>query len=646
MRFMRWNRGLSVVVGLLFATLMVAGCSEADKGDITSTTQSTGVPDFIEPTGTIQGKIRDAVTLEPIVNALVSIGLATDRTDAQGQFVLLDVPATTDQTGLGNVVGFYNMSVDLRSVTSPVNMTSAATTPRYPELSYRNISVEYTSFAPAEETPVFGLIANADLNVGKLAANITGVVAGCATTASFLTPVGAGFTVNLVTAATLNENTGSGSPGRVVATVPTGALGDFAFNNIESLASFSIVAVDDPTNPTISNVGGLTPAPINITAPVDGETLVLSVQNSTAVHPCTLDVHGPSIVAVTPEPGSDQTAGPTTVSITFSEAVVQTPAASVDPSAEGPNLYDDIVVNTGGTKAGNVPYTLAWSVGFTQLDVTFTAGTSTYYNVLLPGITLATLVDVNGQPADNGICPTITSSDPWGTLTGAGVIGNGSSDCAVFFTTNGGATPGTPVVTITNSASLDQGTTVFTALYDWAPVSGAKDYDVYCRTNQVYLDTTSQLGEYIFNATVTSSAHSINWVTFVAAGNEHSFSYDCFVYGANSDNVYGTASNIVTANDAIGAVVLIVAPIALDTTIVLNFNEAINEINAENVANYTLTRSAAPPVVTINSATLTSPTQVTLNLSAGLTVDTFALLSVTGIGDISGNANQAGSFPF
>jgi len=95
MEFMKqkWSSGL--VMGLVFTALVIGGCAKGDKGSI-STTVANPSPTSFQPKGTIQGKVRDSVTLQPIVNAVVSIGLSADVTDAQGQYILANVPATFD----------------------------------------------------------------------------------------------------------------------------------------------------------------------------------------------------------------------------------------------------------------------------------------------------------------------------------------------------------------------------------------------------------------------------------------------------------------------------------------------------------------------------------------------------------------------
>src|SRR3990170_1981010 len=122
---------------LMASTVMLSmtGCSDDTATSLTNPTAGS-----FEPTGTIQGIVRDSVTLQPIVGAKVSIGVTTATTDAYGQYILADVPATSDALN-GSIADIYRMTVDLRSVTSPVAMTTATTTPRYPDFVYHDVEL-------------------------------------------------------------------------------------------------------------------------------------------------------------------------------------------------------------------------------------------------------------------------------------------------------------------------------------------------------------------------------------------------------------------------------------------------------------------------------------------------------------------------
>ncbi|MBI3358013.1 MAG: hypothetical protein HY037_00235 [Nitrospirae bacterium] len=634
-----------LMVGLLFIAL--GGCTEGDRA--TQTSISSPSASAFQPKGTIQGKVRDTVTLQPIVNALVSIGLAKTTTDEQGQYILENVPATTDALN-GTINGKYDITVDLRGVTSPVNMASAFTG-RYPDFRYQDVEVKYTSLHDSSpcpdpsddndslddcganntnhDTPVDGLVANADVNVGKLASNIKGVVAGCSESiGDFFTPVpGATVTLSAYYSMYGGGNSGTGSYGNVVATAVTNANGEFTINNIEAGQYFTIEAVNSTTTPTKKDSS-------TVATPSDGQTLFLLVQDNNALHLCTTDAHGPTITAVSPEPGSDQAAGPTDVTFTFSEPVKQNVAAGIDPSNADNNLFGSIDVEFLGNKGGNVPYTLTWNASSTILTVSFTTGTSGVYEVFLP---LDGLVDENLIPAALGVCP----SD--------------GNNCLVSFTTNGGPVPATPVLTLVNAGGLNEANKNTTGIFDWPQVSGAKTYNMYCRTDQIYFDGSVQLGTFELVSSPEVSNEDIFFGTFLGAGGQHALQYACKVRGVNSDKVEGPDSNTKTAKDAIGPKMVkdsIVYTENSDTVpkvigVQISFNEPLDETTAETIGNYLFSGITDPPAVTAAEQTTVFVTgnTVILTVNGTKTLDelkaTDSTLTVTGVKDVSLNTIAA-----
>ncbi len=196
---------LAVALGL---SLGLTGCGD-DKG----VSNAVGVPNpnALMPTGTIQGTLIDAVTNEPIVGAVVDIGIAKATTSETGQFVISNVPATTDSVGAGIAGGTYQVTVDLRQVKVPTNGA------KYPDFSYAVAAVNYTSLndgsndagtsSSNHDTPVTGLVAPITVTVGKLAAGIKGVVAKTST----FKAAGAGYTVKLVSIDGCGDNGTAGS---------------------------------------------------------------------------------------------------------------------------------------------------------------------------------------------------------------------------------------------------------------------------------------------------------------------------------------------------------------------------------------------------------------------------------------------------
>ncbi|MBI5097015.1 MAG: hypothetical protein HZB32_05160 [Nitrospirae bacterium] len=275
--------------------LAMSGCAKTDG----STTNPS--PNELKPTGTVQGLLVDKVTQQPIVGAVVDIDGITATTNANGQFSLHNVPATTDGLN-GTVSGDYGVTINLKNVTSPVKMvnkvsttncgTATAPTACYPEFAYDSVAVKYTSLDDTNgsnagggsgsnhDTPVTGLSATMNVSVGKLAAKITGVVGYDRTKLSVNE---AGWTVKLVAywgsnnaaapATDPGVDAGTGASGNVVGTTTTDATGAFTFANIESLGYFRVEA---------SNSAGTYRGTEYVTAPADDQTKTLSITGDPA----------------------------------------------------------------------------------------------------------------------------------------------------------------------------------------------------------------------------------------------------------------------------------------------------------------------------------------------------------------------------
>ena len=101
-----------LLIGLIgavsFAVMAASGCSR-NQGDTSITNPN---PDAFHPVGTIQGVVRDRISQQPIIGATVSIDLKSAKTDAQGSYVIKDVPATADALS-GHIVGSYTIELAL-----------------------------------------------------------------------------------------------------------------------------------------------------------------------------------------------------------------------------------------------------------------------------------------------------------------------------------------------------------------------------------------------------------------------------------------------------------------------------------------------------------------------------------------------------
>ncbi|MBI5627094.1 MAG: hypothetical protein HY935_07865 [Nitrosomonadales bacterium] len=616
------------VVALLGLSIGLSGC-KGSKGD-------PGAIAAAQPTGTIQGVLADNVTHQPIVGAIVDIGVATATTNADGQFVLRNVVVPVDAANNANAAA-YGATIDLRKVTSPVNMASAAATPRYPDFHYRKFTITFTSlYASAASavtaTPVTGLIANVDFAVGKLAATITGVVADSLTKQ----PVAAGYIVKLVSLDSwqpLATNSGMGATENVVGSTTTDASGNFTFANIESLQSFRIDAWNSTNTIKGSGIGVLN-AGTAVVAPADGETKTLSIQGGTAVLVASTDILAPTIISVTPEQNADiAPAGGASVVFTFSEPILQTADTSTSSSVPT-GLYNTVAVNYTGAKASNIPYSLSWNATSTQLTVTIpTLAAASKYTVSLAG-TGTTLKDAN-----NNVVTNIATA-------GKGVLS---------FTTNGSPTAAAPAtVTVVNSASLDFNSP--SVLLNWSPVSGAKAYNVYRAQN--YTGVTGQyqliLPALATVSTLTSDfADTLPVASFVSGQNMLTYSY--VVRSVNMDNVESADSAAVTAQDLVKPTAIIPAvttapvppAVAPAVTLTITFSEPVDEASATTLTNYGMSNAVgfvgAIPAVTnaiLNPGLLT----VALTLSAAPVVGN--VITITGVTDIAGNTMTGATLQF
>ncbi len=129
---------LAVAIAIALTTsLGLVGC-----GDDNSVSTAVGVPNpnTLTPTGTVQGVLRDSVTNEPIVGAIVDIGIAKATTTETGQFVIKNVPATGSIGAAGAGANApYQVTIDLR------NVKQAAGAAKYPSFSFSTAAVNYSS---------------------------------------------------------------------------------------------------------------------------------------------------------------------------------------------------------------------------------------------------------------------------------------------------------------------------------------------------------------------------------------------------------------------------------------------------------------------------------------------------------------------
>lgn len=557
--------------------------------------------------GTIQGKLTDIVTQQPVVGASVTIGTSTAITGPDGQYSMSNIVIPLDASN--NIKSAsYKIVLDLRNVTSPVNMSSSTATPRYPDFSYDRTALSFaTATISSTTTPATYLLDNVNFKIGKLAATITGAVADKVT----LLPVAAGYTVNLVSLGALSAASGSSGAGTLsettVGSTTTDANGAFTFANIESLRTFRI----DAWNPDQTFRGSQ-----SVTAPADGGNITLATQTGNAVLVASTNTLAPTIISVTPQMDANIAPAAANVVFTFSKPILQTPDTSTSPSV-ATGLYNKLVVNYVGATTSTITHSLAWNSTFTQLTISIPslAASSKYTVDLTPANAL--FVDLNGTALNNTVDRRVLN-----------------------FTTSGAAAPVAPAaVTVVNSTSLNYNSP--TVLLNWLPASGAKAYNVYRAQN--YPSAAGQLQLVGSNpSTLTSDfTDTLPAASFVSGQNKLTYSY--VVTSVSADNIESAASPAVTAQDNVVPTATIPAGLAASYTI--SFSEPVDEISATILSNYALALGSAGSVPTVTSAVLNAGlTTVTLTLSGSTAAGN--ILTISGVKDIAGNTMASANRTF
>jgi hypothetical protein len=581
---------------ILIASLM-AGCGGSIPTP-SSTSSTTSV--------TLQGQLTDAVTGEPIVGAQIAIGSRSAITDSNGFYAIGNFPSNTS----GGVARDYQATITLTEVTSPVNMTNAATLPRYPDIKFTMPVSPGTTTATTTH----------DFVVGKLSATIQGVVGD-----SGLLTLG-GVIVEL------QDNT-AGMVGNVIRTTTSDAVtGKYVFANVEAGVDYKLVGRTSDG----AMQGNVTTGKLS-----DNQTLSLFLGGTGALILRGTDTYSPRIIIASPENGADVAPGTVNVVFTFNEPIRQNAYSVPNPSVLN-NIYYDINVSYGGLKSiGNYAHTMSWNTTFDALTVTLPAtGISSKFTVdlsLLSPISTTT----------NG-----TTTTTLGKLTDN--AGNGLEKSPVLtagnllsFTTNGGVPATPPVILSPNAPGLDRNATSVTL--DWQPAYGAtKGYNIY---RSASLPTVA--GPFVFIAgPVTASTYTDTYVLSgfnLLPSPQVAQSYVYRVTSINSDLIESAPSNELTIKDAVAptavgtagtcvapggnSLTVITTPVTVTTNgqVKFTFIEPLDMISAETVANYT--------GVNISAAKLTSPTTVVLDFSAPITcVNTNTVIIGVAITDVAGNA--------
>jgi hypothetical protein len=607
---------------LLLATAMLAtfGCT----GDTNTNSVGSPNPNTLMPTGTVQGILKDACTNEPIVGAIIDIGVAKATTNERGQYVMKKVPATSyvspgiitgdNGIGLSGYSGEYSATIDMRSAKNGVTGKN-----NYPQFSYDEVAVKFSSLEESStinlgttndtnhNTPVVGL-GNGDYDffVGQLTTSISGIAV-----TKNLKPVPNGYTVKLYSLGShWNGNSATGAEGHLIAKTLTKTInnieGRFEFTALEA-AQWYVVEVIDTDTDVPTKVGYETKR-----TKCEGTTW-FGVQDGDPVIVGSTDVMCPFITAKTPTNWEDMdpaVAGGINVTFTFSEpikATVHNTGKGLTASDLG-GLYQDIYVNYEGNKAdfkaGNIAHTISWDSTMTVLTVNIpVVGKASVYSVSLGSGAVAKLTDAVGNELSKGpITNTNDSCDPLDIFQDQHkVAGLSGLDLVaqIHFTTYGSAAAGTPVLQLVNTpydydAPID---------FSWTETAGAKYYNLYCAVNQVWGATVNTHPSVKVNTTpIYSTTYSYDPnanYTFVE-NLAIKLTHTCFVVGVDADGLEGPASNTVTASDTVAPSIVsstleeniqwnaIPANLPKRDFFAVTFSEPMIKSEIQNVANWTL----------------------------------------------------------
>ena len=641
-----------LLVALSLMLLLAFGCSH----DTNNSSVTNPNPPTLFPKGYVQGKIVDSCTGNPIVGAVVDIGIAKATTNTAGQYVIKNVPATSyvdattvtgslnsgtsrsGDTGIIDTItgklkidsgyrGNYSATIDMTMATvGGVKVTN------YASYYYNEVSVKFASMQPdtgvlsatnAKVTPVVGL-GNGDFDfyLGQLTASISGTVQMAANHAAAASYVVALYSTDNGR----NGNSASGFYNHLIKSAVTKADGTFSITGLEAGATFNIVAVDTATG-TAKYMATKT----SVSTACDGSNSDVGYLFAKDT-----DTICPFILSVTPAVGTDVdgTKGAISVVFTFSKPILATGRNSgqgVTPSPYWPDLYDDVWVNYIGNKSSNIEHSLSWNTAMTQLTVTLPSGAvapGAVYTVAIMNNEF--LADASGHLLSDG-----PDSDGNVPCTFNSNIFNGGKLYGTTFSTFGVETAGaiTDLRVVNPSADLVDFDTAFGL--DWTPVTGAKRYHVYCQLiqwpgEQTFpcdpSQTTGQVHPYVLVAdtdgTGVQFSHiplagpnslmpNLKWELLIGLTNLFNNSmfddwyfvedygiklaYNCYVRGVDLDSIEGPMpATVLYIEDKVAP--LMTTTQCLSGTIseiTVCFNEPMNEATLQNVpANLTLNASA------------------------------------------------------
>jgi len=403
---MKMKRFLLVVFSLLLLLAFI-GCSD----DTNNSSVTNPNPKNFNPKGYIQGKVVDSCTLQPISGAVIDIGVAKATTDANGQYMMANVPATTyyDHTIGGEIdvdlniknlrkseidlllagetsgwIGSYSATIDMTNAKVVVdvnsatgkllNLTKTTAVPvtqsplKYASRYYNVVTVVFSSLKESDgnvstvsnhDTPVDKVgSGNFDFLLGQLTSGISGdavwgATYDAATGKIALMPV-KGYAVALYTV--LGEenfgNSSTGSIGHRVALTTTDQNGHFSFTGLETARAY-IVAVADGAPAKYSGF-------VLAHTMCDNDMLSFNIQDGKAIHVYSTDVVCPFIQLVTIDGkgpyvdlSKEEIADGVDIVLTFSEPIK---ATNLNTGRALLNTTDYLTGSTTTGYAGNTLY--------------------------------------------------------------------------------------------------------------------------------------------------------------------------------------------------------------------------------------------------------------------------------------------------
>ena len=586
--------------------MVLFGCKE------NSTTPTEPLVPSYGSQGTITGLIKDRVTNNPVVGAVISLGYDGEVhrvvSDTAGAFSFSHVPIGQVVNGNSILSGTYTASISL------VNYNAAQTDPnlRYRNFYYSPVTVIFTSHTQGDSLSIVDVVGSLLLQISHLNTSLAGQVVD--------------QNMQSVANATVYLFDATVTPNILLNQTQTTSDGMYHFDHIDNGLSVNIKALSSD-----GSWQGTLPYMLTLPANLNTDSLRSQVTVERIMIKPSDDV-SPYVISISPENNADVDLTNFQIVYTFSEPVKQTAYTRTDLGAGNHTMIDDIVLTYIGLKKteGVIPFTAQWNSTYTQLTV-------------VPSTSL--MVGSGKYSID---MRSVFSSGKIQDLAG-NFLANNSSITGDFellqFTTNGNSpTPNAPQVIRRNIAGL------FTTLdfnggtvgLQWNNDNNARSYNIYRSVNDGGFELLQQdfyglqFTNYTGSLVIPTSA-SDPW----KAG-----SVRYLVRAVSKDLIESPSSNIITVTDEVKPRLAgVTGPISAGTTNVwnytLHFSEPMILAGMENVNNYSFSDTVHVGF-TINKADYLGNTggqydvQLTVTTSAALPAH-YVLFIGNGITDLAGN---------